>query len=147
VLTGGRGTVLRDEASARLRLRELATVWWGAKGVERDQLDRLLAARGGEDAFFLARRALTAGAEFAIKPSAVASEHLASIYRRRERHARRAGQATVGFSEAIADLQENGEREIAGGFIDDRPREGYYYQLFLSLDLSAVIACLGIKPS
>jgi hypothetical protein len=53
----------------------------------------------------------------------------------------------VGFSEAIADLQENGEREIAGGFIDDRPREGYYYQLFLSLDLSAVIACLGIKPS
>lgn len=114
--------------------------------MERSQIDGLLVSGSG-NIFLLSRSALNAGAAFKVGDHAVPAEHLVSIYSRRERHAHRAGQPSIGFTQAVASLREYGKGEVVIGSIDDRPRGGYYFQLFLSQDLSRIVACLGVKPS
>jgi hypothetical protein len=76
----------------------------------------------------------------------VPAQRVASIYSRRRRATLRAGQESVGFDEAVSDLQGYEGELLKVGFIDDRPRGGFYFQLFLDSDLSRIFACLGVGP-
>jgi hypothetical protein len=62
---------------------------------------------------------------------------------RRERHTRQFGIPTAGFAAAVETLLAYGERPVRIGAvdIDDPP---YHYQLFLSEDLTTVVAVLGV---
>src|SRR5690606_6573469 len=69
----------------------------------------------------------------------------ASIYSRRLAQATSRGAWTVGFAEAVAELRAAGVQPLRLGSVDtDDPRR--HYQLFLSDDLTQVIACLGVEP-
>lgn len=111
--------------------------------MERSRLAQLLA--GADEVRLLARAALEAGAEYRVWPGGAELQSLVTIYGRRERLTRRLSQPTLGFTEALDSLHAYDGAELAIGFIDDRPRGGYYFQLFLDLECSAVIACLGVK--
>lgn len=111
--------------------------------VERSRLIQLLAGDG--EVRLLSRSALSAGAEYEVWPEAVPAQRLLAVYERRERSVRRSGQSSIGFSDALDALRTYGGPELSIGFIDDRSRGGYYFQLFMEVDLEAVVACLGVE--
>jgi len=113
--------------------------------MERSHLARLLA--GADEVRLLSRTALGEGADYKVWPEGIATQHLVSIYERRERGTRRSGQASLGFPEALDSLRAYEGTELSIGFIDDRRRGGYYFQLFLNLELSSVVACFGVKST
>lgn len=113
--------------------------------MERSRLTQLLA--GGDAARLLSRSALTAGAGYEVWPEAVPAQRLLSIYERRERSTRRSGQPSIGFNEALVELRGYEGAELAIGFIDDRHRGGYYFQIFLNPGLTAIVACFGVKST
>ncbi|MET8351183.1 MULTISPECIES: hypothetical protein [unclassified Micromonospora] len=109
--------------------------------MERGQLISLL---GGQTASFAAcRQALERGASFTLWDGLLPARHFAGIYKRRERHTREAGIPTVGFAEAVMTLGalEDELLQIAGVRQTDPP---YYFQLFLTADPFAVVACIGV---
>lgn len=114
----------------------------------REQLIELASRASGEsDTWTLCHAALRAGALFEIYEGATDRTRLLSIYRRRWRNAERAGQPSTGFLQALTDMENfNGEALILG-YVDNRDRGGYYFQLFLSPDSNCLVACLGVKPS
>lgn len=113
--------------------------------MERSQLAQLLAGAG--QVRLLSRAALGEGVDYKVWPEGVATQRLVSIYERRERGTRRSGQPSLGFAEALDSLRSYEDTELAIGFIDDRRRGGYYFQLFLNLELSSVVACFGVKST
>ncbi|KUN33679.1 hypothetical protein AQJ30_32745 [Streptomyces longwoodensis] len=72
---------------------------------------------------------------------------LVGIYGRRERIAQRSGQPSIGFDRALEELRTFSGPELALGFIDDRGRGGFYFQLFFDPATMSVVTCFGIKPS
>jgi hypothetical protein len=113
--------------------------------VERGHLAQLLA--GADEVRLLSRAALDAGVDYKVWPESVATHRLVSIYERRERGTRRSGQPSLGFAEALDALRSYDGAELAVGFIDDRHRGGYYFQIFLDPEFSSVVACFGVKST
>lgn len=118
----------------------------GAEGrIARSHLVELLA--GDDEVRLLARAALAEGAGYEVEGEAVPVGRLASIFGRRQRAAQRSGQPSIGFQRALNELRLFEGGELALGFIDDRRRGGYYFQLFLAPSMRSVVACFGIKPT
>ncbi|MBT2481674.1 hypothetical protein [Streptomyces sp. ISL-94] len=113
--------------------------------MERSRLAQLLA--GADEVRLLSRAALGTGVDYKVWPEAVETRRLVSIYERRERGTRRSGQPSLGFAEALDALRAYGGAELAIGFIDDRRRGGYYFQLFLDPEFGSVVACFGVKST
>ncbi|WP_144120960.1 hypothetical protein [Catellatospora sichuanensis] len=107
------------------------------------QLIRLLGERN--DAFEACRLALEDGASFRIfeDPAPLPAHHYARIYARRERLTRNAGRPTLGFREAADRLGESGDQPLRLGQVTVISPP-YHFQLFLTADISAVVACLGV---
>ncbi|MEV4053797.1 hypothetical protein AB0J55_21610 [Amycolatopsis sp. NPDC049688] len=113
--------------------------------MERDELAALLTGREG--VFALARSALDSGARLIGTDRPGVAESYWRIFRRRERHTHRTGQASAGFADAVADLEACPERELYLVFVDDRPAGGYWFSVFVTPDRSRVVACFGVgKP-
>lgn len=112
--------------------------------MDRDSLAGLLDGHG--EAAQLAKDALLADADYKVWDDGAAQvDSLRTIYRRRLRLVQRQGRTTTGFAEAVEALRVyDGPPGVVIGYIDDRPQSGYYFQLFLAVDLSKIIACLGI---
>lgn len=111
--------------------------------VERSRLIQLLAGEG--EVRLLSRSALSAGAAFEVWPEAVPAQRLLAVYERRRRGALGSGQSSIGFSDAVDALRAYDGAELSIGFIDDRSRGGYYFQLFMNTELDLVVACLGVE--
>ncbi|PRX97987.1 hypothetical protein CLV72_105340 [Allonocardiopsis opalescens] len=94
----------------------------------------------------LSRSALSAGATYQVWPETVPVQGLLSVYARRERSVRRSGQNSIGFAEAVSDLRDYRGSDVLIGFIDDRKRGGYYFQLFVEPAFARIVACLGVGP-
>lgn len=111
--------------------------------MERSRLIRLLAGEG--EVRLLSRSALSAGAAFEVWPEAVPAQRLLAVYERRRRGVLRSGQSSIGFGDAVDALRAYDGAELSIGFIDDRSRDGYYFQLFMNAELDLVVACLGVE--
>ncbi|WP_320065954.1 hypothetical protein [Micromonospora sp. RTGN7] len=112
--------------------------------MDRHQLIALLADGGSADA--MCRDALRHSADFTIADGAMPASHFARIYDRRERHCRERGIATLGFREGVEHLQDARDQVVRLGWVKVTD-PGYHFQLFLTEDLSAVIACIGVDQA
>ena len=115
--------------------------------IERERLEALLSEMGTVEIPMLAVAALVAGADFEVSDHPVGAARIRSLFGRRERTARRAGQPSVGFAESVHELGAYEGSHFVTGYIDDRPRGGYFFQLFLTPDQSSIVTCFGIRPS
>ncbi|GAA4921472.1 hypothetical protein LX16_4928 [Stackebrandtia albiflava] len=113
--------------------------------MDRARLSQLLV--GDHEAYSMAVAALEAGAAFKVWDIGMPPKDLLAVLVNRERRARRSRQPTIGLSEAIAALREYSGAEVFLGFIDDRDRDGYRYQVVLDETSSRVICCVGVKFS
>ena len=111
--------------------------------MNRESLEKILT--GTDEVCRLARSALVAGASYRIWEGVSDIESTRTIYGRRYRTTRRVGQPSVGFSEAVEALRAYEGTEVAIGYVGDRPRGGFYFQIFLTPDLARVVACLGVE--
>ncbi|MEV4412929.1 hypothetical protein [Catellatospora sp. NPDC049609] len=111
--------------------------------MERDRLIQLLSEDAG--AFSYCRQALQAGANFRVFDAhpPVAANHFANVYAGRERRMRAAGTPTLGFPDAVQRLRDLGDQPLQLGEVGVAS-PAYHFQLFLTGDLSAVVACLGV---
>jgi hypothetical protein len=109
--------------------------------MDRDRLVSLLS--GSQEAHVACRAALRNGAAFVIYDHPLPATDLLGIYRRRQRHTSKAGIPTHGFGPAIEALAASGGLPLCLGSVTavDPP---YHFQLFLTEDASAVVACLGV---
>lgn len=113
--------------------------------IEREGFEALFADldEGGVPA--LARGALRAGADYEVADVPSRADVLTSIFARRERTTRRVGQGSIGFEEGVRELREYQDEQLVLAHIDDRPRGGYYIQVFLTPDLSRIVTCFGVE--
>jgi hypothetical protein len=111
------------------------------------RMDLVKLLEGDGEAFRLCRSALTRGADFKVWVEPASTRDTASIYFRRMRTMSRTGQPSIGVAEAVADLRACTEAELLIGYVDDRPKDGYYFQIFMVPNFERVIACLGVRPS
>lgn len=111
--------------------------------MDREDLARLLIGEG--EPFAACRRAVLSGAPFWISEQdhPTSASALVSIYARRHEHTTRCGLPTLGFARAVDALRAHGEHLIRVGAVDvlDPP---FHYQLFLTEDLTTVVAILGV---
>ncbi|MFI7135683.1 hypothetical protein ACIBQ1_59255 [Nonomuraea sp. NPDC050153] len=75
------------------------------------------------------------------EPSRDAS--LTKTYQRRARHTRRMGIPSLGFDEAVAQLDTCGLQSLILGVVKSA-ESAHHFQLFLSPDASRVVACLCV---
>jgi hypothetical protein len=110
--------------------------------MEREALLRLLAGEPGA-AFVACRAAIRAGAEYVVWDEPLPAEQLARSYSRRARHMARIGNPMLGAVEAVEQLQISGDRllRIGEAKVENPPT---HFQLFLTVDASRIVACLGI---
>ena len=79
-----------------------------------------------------------------LRESESASEkgnHLAGIYSRRADHVRQGSLHVIGIEEAVLSFQEHGEDLIT--FATVKGDDGYDYHLFISVETSEIVACIG----
>jgi hypothetical protein len=114
-------------------------------GSDRERLAGLLSALESAEIPPLALDALAAGADCEIE-GPVGMARMKSLFARRERNSRKAGQPSIGFADSVRALAAYDGPSCVIGYIDDRPRGGYFFQLFLTPDASGVITCFGVKP-
>ena len=109
--------------------------------MNRDALTAALERAG--DAYVAARAALLHGDTFEVYDSLVPVEELRDIYRRREQHTLAEGLPTLGFSDAVDDLNRTAQPALRLGQISGTtpPR---HFQLFLTPDAAEVVACLAV---
>ncbi|MBG6067009.1 hypothetical protein [Micromonospora ureilytica] len=112
--------------------------------MDRHQLIALLA--GGGSAYAMCRDALHDGADFTIANGAMPATHFARIYDRRKRHCQERGIATLGFRQGVERLQNARNHAVRLGWVKVANPD-YHFQLFLTEDLSAVIACIGVDQA
>lgn len=117
-----------------------------AVGVKLDRSELVQAFTVDSEVTLQAKRALVAGATFEIWPGRIPAERLHRTYARRLRRAQGINRPSLGFEEAVENLAANASQDLLIGYIDDRERGGYYYQLFLTPDLTRVVGCIGVKP-
>ena len=107
------------------------------------RLDELL-AEAGTEASALAREALAAGTPPEFQNGTQPVGWMRSLFSRRERLSRRSGQSSVGFETALRALGAYPGASRARATIDDRPRDRYFFELFLTPDFTSVVACFGV---
>ena len=113
--------------------------------MDREELRELLAAEGTE-AGRLAADGLANGAEF-DKFSSGHTVYFAALFGRRHRTVvPRSGQYTVGMAAAVATLKARREPRTMMGFVNDRPRSGLLFTVFMNLELTELVACFAIEP-
>ena len=111
------------------------------------RLDELL-AEAGTEASALAREALATGTPAEFQNGTQPVRWMRSLFGRREHLSRRGGQGSVGFETALRALGAYSGASLARATIDDRPRDRYFFELFLTPDFTSVIACFGVaRPS
>jgi hypothetical protein len=111
--------------------------------MDRGDLARRLIGEG--EPFAACRRAVLSGAPFWIdeQEHLTSASVLASIYAQRHKHTTRRGIPTAGFAAAVDALRAHGEQLVRIGAVDV-PDPPYHYQLFLTQDLTTVVAVLGV---
>lgn len=109
-------------------------------------LDGLL-AEAGTEACALAREALAAGTPAVFHDGIQPTPPTQSLYGRREHTSRRGGVGSVDFEPAVRALCAYSGMTLARAQIDDRARARYFFEVFLSYDLTRVVACFGISRS
>ncbi|UOX85287.1 hypothetical protein MUY14_26220 [Amycolatopsis sp. FBCC-B4732] len=114
-------------------------------GSDRERLTGLLSALKAAEIPALALDALAAGADCEIE-GPVGLARMKSLFARRERNSRNAGQPSIGFAEGVRALEAYDGPHCVIAYINDQPRGGYFFQLFLTPDVSGVITCFGVKP-
>lgn len=110
--------------------------------VERDELRKAFTVESTVNS--QAKSALAAGAPFEIWPTRMPAARLHHTYARRLRRLQKLDRPSLGFEEAVDSLAECGSQDLLVGSIDDRKRGGYCFLVFLSPDLTRVIACIGL---
>ncbi|WP_324789133.1 hypothetical protein [Streptomyces sp. H51] len=113
--------------------------------MERETLQRLL--RTGGHVAQQCADALAQGAEFELWPDRAPKMRLVSLYARRERTLQKTGQPSIGFTAAVEDLRAYPGEILLTGYVDDRPNDGYHFQIFTDPSMETLIACLGVRPS
>ena len=96
-----------------------------------------------DEAHQRARESLLSGDDFKVWEDHVRVEDLRVIYRRRERHTRQKGLATVGFEVAVADLEATPFSVLRIGQVTGRA-PSRHFQLFLAPNVTEVVACLAV---
>ena len=109
--------------------------------MDRDQLARLLGGDG--EAVAACRKAVADGARFWVSTTSQPASHLAWTYARRERLNRRAGVPGLGFVQAVDQLRGLAHQPVCVGAVDSQTPP-YHFQLFLTEDLTTIVACLGV---
>ena len=61
------------------------------------------------------------------------------------RSIRSASSDSRSFADSVRALEAYEGLHCVIAYIDDRPRGGYFFQLFLTRDLSEMITCFGVK--
>ncbi|MGW7433878.1 hypothetical protein ACWGIN_30590 [Streptomyces sp. NPDC054861] len=108
----------------------------------------LLAAwEPGSEVSAQAKDALLSGAPFQVWTDPVPAPRIRGILRRRVNSTQRRGRSVVGATECLASLAETGERGLLVGYVDDRERAGYWFQLYLDPHPLKVIGCVGVGIS
>ncbi|GAA1594954.1 hypothetical protein [Actinoplanes couchii] len=72
---------------------------------------------------------------------------LAWIYSIREAQLREAATAMLGFPEALEALRSLGDKAVHLGYAVSAEDPPYHFQLFLDVNLTAVVACLAMAPA
>lgn len=101
----------------------------------------------GSEVGIQAKNALLSGARFEVWLDPVPAPILRGTLRRRVAATQRRGRPVVGATECLASLAETGERGLLVGYVDDRERAGYYFQLYLDPHPLKVIGCVGVGIS
>jgi hypothetical protein len=112
--------------------------------VKRGTLIALL--KGAGEAHEACRAALGAGAGFDIHDGLIPASQLAATYGLRNEITQEAGIPTLGFAQAVEHLRGAGDQALRLGSVrvQDPP---YYFLLFLSVDASSVVACIGVSTA
>ncbi|RJQ70803.1 hypothetical protein D5S17_28645 [Pseudonocardiaceae bacterium YIM PH 21723] len=97
-------------------------------------------------AYLECRDALEAYAGFKVWSDPTAAGPLSATFSRRGRLVQRRGHPGIGITRAIVDLRTYQGGTLCLGYVDDRGRLGYYFQLFLTPELDTVVACFGFRP-
>jgi hypothetical protein len=89
------------------------------------------------------RDALLDGADLILWHGAAPADRMLAAYRRR--HARTVADAveSIGFSEALSDLQRAGTSQLSLGQVTAND-PAYVYMIFMSNDPPSLVACVGI---
>ena len=112
------------------------------RAVDSETLRAALREHGGA-ASLACDGAIGDGAVIEHETDAVDTQSLLTIYRRRARHVRDKGTATLAFDQAVADIQntEAVSLLVCGVGVAEPP---YFFAVFLQPEADRVVACLGI---
>ncbi|MFE9651576.1 hypothetical protein [Micromonospora sp. NPDC006431] len=90
--------------------------------------------------------ALEAGWPFTVFDKSERASHFAAIYQFREELVKENGGPTAGWHPGLEALAAAGDQPVRVGVVRvaDPPRS---FILFLSVDASAVVACIGTRPA
>ncbi|GAA3954282.1 hypothetical protein GCM10023085_40970 [Actinomadura viridis] len=97
-----------------------------------------------EDAYIACRAALVNGAALETSARPVPVPDLIPTYTVREANTRENGIPTLGFADALHDLQACELGEVLLWSVEQRD-PAYYFLLFVSPNEQAVIACIGVS--
>jgi hypothetical protein len=119
-------------------------VAWTELSMDQQDLTDLL--DGSTEAGSACRTALLEGAELILWQGSVPADRMLAAYRRRHAHVLADAVESVGFTEALEDLESAGTRQLnlAQVTVAD---PAYVYMLFLTYAPPALVACLGIARS
>jgi hypothetical protein len=98
---------------------------------------------GGTGAASACRAALIDGANLILWQSSAPADRMLAAYRRRHAQVLADAVDSIGFTEALDDLQRAGTRELCLGQVTVA-HPAYIYMLFLTNDPPKLIACLGV---
>ena len=112
--------------------------------MEQERLAQLL--DGSTEAGSACRAALLDGAELILWEGSAPADRMLAAYRRRHAHVVAQSVESVGFTEALDDLQRAGTRQLSLGQVTVTD-PAYVYMLFLTGTPPEVVACLGIAKS
>ncbi|WP_436775547.1 hypothetical protein [Yinghuangia sp. YIM S09857] len=107
----------------------------------RDDLAALLAEHAAQTpACGPARDALVSGGGFEVYDGLVPADRHCHTYRRRLRHTRKRGLATLGLAETVSILERAGDEAVRLGLIQTADR-AWSYVLFIDATATTVLAC------
>lgn len=137
------GLVTTDLTPAEREHRRLVSRRHHGRPAPRDRVAALLAA-DADEACVRARTTLAAGAPCELEDSTESVVPLRSIFGRRARNSRRAGQGSVGFETALRALGAYSGVALTTATVDGRADGGFFFKLFLTTDLTRIVACFGV---
>jgi hypothetical protein len=112
--------------------------------MDQERLTQLL--DGSTEAGSACRAALLDGAELILWEGSAPADRMLAAYRRRHAHVLADAVESIGFNEALDDLQRAGTSQLNLGQVTVAD-PAYVYMLFLIATPPALVACLGISRS